>query len=107
MFEHSIVVRSGQSWKVMAFLTGASMTLLGLFAALFSSLALSEAGKIGVFLVSLGLGLGSFAFLALALMCPRCGTRWAWWEIRHGSGVDVFSRLMLLRKCPACDFPEP
>ena len=81
------------------------MMLLGLFTALFSSVPLSQTAKIVVFLGSLSLGIGSFVFLALALACPRCRTRWGWWQMRHGAGVDVFGGLMLLRKCPACDFP--
>jgi hypothetical protein len=105
MFQHSVVVRSGQAWKLMTFLAGASLTLLGLFTALFASVALSETGRIVMLLGSVSLGIGSSAFLALALICPRCRTRWAWWQMRHGSGVDVFGGLMLLRKCPACDFP--
>ena len=106
MFEHSVVVRSGQAWKLWAFLAGGALMFLGLFTALFSSVPLSETGRIVVSLGSLSLGIGSIVFLALALACPRCRKRWAWWEMRHGSGTDVFSRLMLRRKCPACDFPE-
>jgi hypothetical protein len=107
MFEHSVVVRSGQAWKLWAFLAGGSTMLLGLFIALFSSVPLSGTGRIVVLLGSLSLGIGSFAFLALALVCPRCRSRWAWWQMRHGSNVDLFGGLMMLRKCPACDFPEP
>lgn len=105
MFEYSVVVRSGQAWKLVAFLAGTSMTLLGLLTALFSSVSLSETGRIVVLAGSVGMGIGSLVFLALALACPRCRTRWAWWQMRHG-GVDVFAGVMLLRKCPACDFPE-
>lgn len=105
MFEHSVIVRSGQAWKLMAFLAGASMMLLGLFIAFFSSVSLSETEKMVVFLGSMGLGIGSIVFLALALVCPRCRTRWAWWQMRRG-GADLFGGLMTLRKCPACDFPE-
>jgi hypothetical protein len=105
MFQHSVIVRSGQAWKLLTFLAGASLMLLGLFTALSSSVPLSETSKIVVLLGSLSLGIGSFVFLAVGLACPRCRIRWAWWQMRHGSGVDAMSRLMLLQKCPACDFP--
>jgi hypothetical protein len=107
MFKHSIVVRSGQAWKLLVFLAGGSTMLLGLYTALFSSVSLSETSKIAVLLGSVILGIGSIVFLALALACPRCRARWAWLLARHGSGPDVFTRLMLLRKCPSCGFSEP
>lgn len=80
--------------------------LLGLYIAFFSSVPLSETAKMMVFLGSLCLGVGSIVFLALGLTCPKCRTRWAWWQMRHG-GVDLFAGLMMLRECPACGFSKP
>lgn len=101
LFQHSVVTRSGQAWKLVAFLVGGALMLLGLFTAFFSSVPLSETGKIVISLGSLGLGIGAITFLTLALKCPRCRTRWAWWQMRHGAGVDLFGGLMSLRKCPS------
>ncbi len=105
MLHYSVVRRSGQLWKL-------GVAALMMVAAFGCALALLDCGAcinqlwwpFAMFAaIVLGLG-GAFAWLCLAVRCPRCGTHWMWRDAGAGD-KDVRSYgLLSLRRCPRCWF---
>lgn len=86
----SVVARTGQMWKVVL---GGAALLTGSFAPLLSTSGLSWTS--GTVLAIVG-----YAFVCLAVRCPRCGSRWFW---QAALDASVYGRVFRRAVCPACE----
>ena len=103
MFEKSLIVRSGQMWKiVLAYILlfgGLACAGAGLFQLTQSPDSLSI-----VLLVLIGplVAIAGGAFACFTVRCQRCGAPWLWWAVSRQNSGEWVLWLMSLAVCPNC-----
>ncbi len=102
MFDDSIIVRSGQVWKMLILVSGSIVSAISLFCGL--ALLGERSTALSLFLVLLGIGIftASAVFACVSIRCPYCGTRWVWLGVTQGDAADWISTLVARRTCRAC-----
>jgi hypothetical protein len=98
----SILVSSGQLWKL---LLGVSGTLAGAFQFLIGLVSVESAGGAARLIPPLAVVAASHVWLVLSIRCPLCGARWYW----YGMSQVGFSGWLLgapwrMHTCPACQW---
>lgn len=107
MFERSIVVRSGQLWKLLVgfALTSAGPISVGVALKYSSEI---DAGTFGpLVLGGLGASIIGMCFLALSIRCPKCGARWFWQAVSKQDSGKWLLWLMGRDRCPDCEKSKP
>ena len=108
MAAESWLARTRQSWKLYAFL-GTITISIGLFVVTMAVDPASHASRFIAMLVAAAvLAAAAFLWFCLAIRCPACGGRPAWWSIRTQKSSAWFVVLVGMRVCPICgDEPAP
>lgn len=101
MFDHSIIKKSKQMWKLkLTFL----LTIIGGLAFFYGMQMINKdvQPKIVVpfMLGGFVLVLGSFIFASLSVRCPVCKNRWLWESISKKSSNDWLAWLLSYSMCP-------
>lgn len=102
MFDGSVIVRSGQGWKALAFLVGSVLSALCLVTGLM--LVSGKQATVALYLLLLGPGLFicSLLFACCSVRCPHCGEPWVWVMISRFGAADWTSNPLAQRVCRAC-----
>jgi hypothetical protein len=102
MFDHSVMVKTGQSWKVLVFGCGSMLSAFSLVAGV--TLLDGKAITLALCLVLIGVVAfaTSLAFACFSIRCPHCGARWIWLAVTRSGAIDWAFSLALRHICPAC-----
>ena len=101
MLEHSILVTTGQLWKIQsaicAVLVGGATLAYGI-----ASDTREGTGLVWI-VAGLLLALGGLAFACIGVACPKCGARWVWMAVSQRTVGGYGTWLVALSRCPKCD----
>lgn len=101
----SVLVKSGQAWKLWLAVTGVAMAG-GLVVFALSRISMFSRGDFTlVMLAGVFLGIASFFFGCTAIRCPRCHARWFWQAVSAERSDRWIGWLLCLESCPACGAP--
>lgn len=98
---NSVVMKTGQAWKLRLFIVLMLCGGSAMFGAQF---------KLGGDYSTEFLGVGtlvallSFVFASLAIRCPSCGARWFWLAISRLDQHQWFNAVINVPACPQCNF---
>ena len=95
--------RTGQTWKIVVFgvLILVGMALFGFFVAVVNGKV--EDGDIMYSAFAfVGAALAAFVWLVVAIRCPNCGAKPAWYFMRSASHDKWFQELLRMDHCPSC-----
>jgi hypothetical protein len=108
MRRYSVIAQSDQTWKVIVGLVlliggaviGASVTFLPYLRAV-----ASDFGQFyNVRALSTAVAAVGFAYLCIAIRCPKCGAKWIWMAVSGKLGARSLDALVLLNRCPTCGY---
>jgi hypothetical protein len=101
VYDRSYLKKAGQLWKCYL---GTAVVLLG--AALIwigtSRMDAPAATGIDIMLAGIVVGLAGMVWSALAVRCPKCGTRLVWRAVSEQSTANWLMWLLHLDSCPSC-----
>lgn len=96
---HSIVGKTGQSWKLGL---GLTFLLIG-FATMVTGLQrLQQPNGFETCLTGIAIGLSAFAGTCAAVRCRSCGMRWLWAAMKGQEQLQWLNWLAAQRTCPRC-----
>lgn len=89
MFPNSVILRTGQSWKLILAIL---LLLIGSFAPLWEASGIDWTwGSI--------LAVAGYAFGVLFIVCPQCSNRWFW---SAALDATLYGPLFKAPACPVC-----
>ena len=102
MYDQSYLKKSGQIWK---FYLAAVVTLVGGALIWIGQSRLDAAGDSALVLMLVGAGMGvvGMVWSAVAVKCPKCGTRLLWRAVSEQSSGNWLTWLLHLDRCPSCN----
>ena len=102
MFDESVIVGSGQTWKaltaVSGSIAGAGLMLGGLV------LLRGDHRLFAIYVTLLGIGTfgASAVFASCFIRCPHCGARWVWLAMRRADAAGWVAAIVAPRVCSVC-----
>ena len=102
MFDDSVVVKTGQGWKVLIFGCGSMLSAFSLIAGV--TLFDGEETTLALCLVLIGVVsfAGCLVFACFSIRCPHCGARWLWLAVARAGAMDWAFSLASRHVCPVC-----
>jgi hypothetical protein len=101
VYEQSYIKRAGQLWKLYVGMAG---VLFGGILIWFGRSRIEAAPDTAIPIIVAGtaVGLTSMVWSAIAVRCPKCGTRLLWRAVSEESSANWLTWLLHLDACPSC-----
>jgi hypothetical protein len=106
----SIIVESGQLWKVIAglllLIIGSAVGIVVSFIPYPRTKAVVSGRLNSLQAISTVAAAAGFAYLCMSVRCPRCGAKWVWMAVNGKLDAGSLGALVTLDRCPACRYGE-
>ena len=101
MSGNSLILRSGQGWKLLA---GGTALVIGFGGMVFGLQELREPRGIAFALGGMAIGILAMVLTCLLIRCETCGMRWVWAAVRNQDHQQWVNWLVAQRVCPRCGY---
>ena len=106
----SIIVESGQLWKVIGglllLIIGAAVGIAVSFIPYLRTDVMVSGRFNSLQAISTVAAAAGFVYLCMRVRCPRCGAKWVWMAVNGRLGAGSLHALVTLDRCPRCRYGE-
>ena len=99
----SILIASGQKWKLNAFYLGIGVAAILMFGASHLGNMFEVQQPAYIAIIGVLIGLGSFILICVSVKCPRCNDKWFWRAVSKKTSNNWLIWLSTQKTCPVCD----